>query len=101
MKLPYRRQFLHLAAGATALPAMFIARHYVDAGGLMSYGVDFPAMFRKAADYAARILKGSKPADLPLELAEKIQLVVNLKTAKLIGIDIPTSILLRADEVIE
>jgi putative tryptophan/tyrosine transport system substrate-binding protein len=86
---------------AHRLPTMFIVRHYVVAGGLMSYGVDFPAMFRKAADYAARILKGSKPADLPLELAEKFQFVVNLKTAKLIGVDIPTSILLRADEVIE
>ena len=67
----------------------------------MSYAVDFTAMWGKAADYAARILKGSKPADLPIELAEKIQLIVNLKTAKLIGIDIPTSILLRANEVIE
>ena len=86
---------------AHRLPTMFRARHYVDAGGLMSYAVDFTAMWGKAADYAARILKGSKPADLPVELAEKIQLVVNLKTAKLIGIDIPTSILLRADEVIE
>jgi putative tryptophan/tyrosine transport system substrate-binding protein len=86
---------------AHRLPTMFRARFYVDAGGLMSYAVDFTAMFRKTADYAARILKGSKPADLPVELAEKIQFVVNLKTAKLIGIDIPTSILLRADEVIE
>jgi putative tryptophan/tyrosine transport system substrate-binding protein len=86
---------------AHRLPTMFLARFYVDAGGLMSYGVDFPVMFRKAADYVVRILKGAKPADLPLELAEKIHLVVNLKTAKLIGIDIPTSILLRADEVIE
>jgi putative ABC transport system substrate-binding protein len=86
---------------AHRLPTMFRARFYVDAGGLMSYAVDFAVMFRKTADYAARILKGSKPADLPVELAEKIQFVVNLKTAKLIGIDIPTSILLRADEVIE
>jgi putative tryptophan/tyrosine transport system substrate-binding protein len=86
---------------AHRLPTMFRARFYVDAGGLMSYAVDFTAAFRKTADYAARILKGSKPADLPVELAEKFQFVVNLKTAKLIGIDIPTSILLRADEVIE
>ena len=83
------------------LPTMFIAKYYVEAGGLMSYGVDFTAMFRKMADYVARILKGSKPADLPVELGEKIQLVVNLKTAKLIGIDIPTGILVRANEVIE
>ena len=83
------------------LPTMFIAKHYVIAGGLMSYGVDFVPMWRRAADYAARILKGAKPADLPVEQATKFEMVVNLKTAKEIGIELPTSILLRADEVIE
>jgi putative ABC transport system substrate-binding protein len=67
----------------------------------MSYGVDFPSMFRKAADYVARILKGAKPADLPVELATKFETVVNLKTARAIGVELPTSILLRADKVIE
>jgi len=83
------------------LPTMFIARNYVRAGGLMSYGVDFVLMYRRAADYVAKILKGTKPADLPVEQATKFELVVNLKTAKAIGIELPTAILLRVDEVIE
>jgi putative tryptophan/tyrosine transport system substrate-binding protein len=83
------------------LPAMYTFRHYVDAGGLMSYGVDFATMFRRAADYVGRILKGANPADLPVEQATKFEMVVNLKTAKTMGIELPTSILLRADEVIE
>jgi putative ABC transport system substrate-binding protein len=86
---------------AHRLPSMFTFRHYVEAGGLMSYGVDFPQMFRKTADYVARILKGAKPADLPIEQAAKFETVVNLKTAKAIGVELPTSILLRADRVIE
>jgi putative ABC transport system substrate-binding protein len=83
------------------LPTIYVVRHYVDVGGLMSYGVDFPTMFRKAGNYVGRILKGAKPADLPVELATKFETVVNLKTAKAIGIELPTSILLRADDVIE
>lgn len=83
------------------LPTMFTFRHYTEAGGLISYGVNFPAMFRKVGDYAARILKGTKPADLPVEQAAVFETVVNLKTAKAIGVDLPTSILLRADKVIE
>ena len=83
------------------LPTMFIVKEYVRAGGLMSYGVDFVLMYRRAADYVAKILKGTKPADLPVEQATKFELVVNLKTAKAIGIELPTAILLRADEVIE
>jgi putative ABC transport system substrate-binding protein len=83
------------------LPTMFIVSIYVKAGGLMSYGADFPLMHRRAADQAAKILKGEKAADLPVELADKFDMVVNLKTAKAIGIELPTSILLRADEVIE
>ena len=83
------------------LPIMFIAKHYVEAGGLISYGADFSVMYRKAADYVAKILKGEKPADLPVEQATKFELVVNLKTAKTIGIKLPESILLRADQLIE
>jgi putative ABC transport system substrate-binding protein len=83
------------------MPMMFLNRFWVESGGLMSYGVDFVAMYRKLADYVVKILKGAKPADLPVELAEKIELVINLKTAKAIGVEIPTGVLVRADEVIE
>jgi putative ABC transport system substrate-binding protein len=83
------------------LPTMFIFKGYVQAGGLISYGIDPSANFRQVGRYVAKILNGTKPADLPVEQAAKFELVVNLKTAKAIGIDLSTSILLRADEVIE
>ncbi|MFZ0029239.1 MAG: ABC transporter substrate-binding protein [Pseudolabrys sp.] len=83
------------------LPTMFTFKHYVDGGGLMSYGVEFPTMWRRTADYVARILKGAKPADLPIEQPTKFELIVNLKTAKALGVTIPNGILLAADEVIE
>jgi ABC-type uncharacterized transport system substrate-binding protein len=86
---------------AHRLPCMYIFKGWAEVGGLMSYGVEFPRMYRQAADYVARILKGAKPADLPVEQPSKFELVVNLKTAKAIGIEFPTGILLRADEVIE
>jgi putative ABC transport system substrate-binding protein len=80
---------------------MFIVKHWAQAGGLMAYGANFLVMFRRAADYAAKIVSGTKAADLPVEQATKFELVVNLKAAKAIGIELPTAILLRADEVIE
>ena len=83
------------------LPAMFIFRGYADAGGLLSYGADFKAMFRQCATYIIKILQGIKPSDLPVELPNKFEMVLNLKTARQIGVEIPPSILLRADEVIE
>jgi putative ABC transport system substrate-binding protein len=83
------------------LPHIHILRHYVDAGGLMSYGVDFVPMMRRAASFVAKILRGVKPADLPVEQVVQFEFVVNLKTAKAMGVTLPTSILLRADEVIE
>jgi putative ABC transport system substrate-binding protein len=83
------------------LPSMFIFRHYVELGGLMSYGVDNFYMWRRAASYVAKILRGARPGDLPIERAENFEFAVNLKTAKAIGVTLPTSILLRADEVIE
>jgi len=98
--LPQRNRIAELA-NAHRLPSMFIAKHWVEAGGLMAYGADFPPMYRRATDYVAKILKGAKPADLPVEQATKFELIVNLRTAKAIGIELPTGVLLRADEVIE
>jgi putative ABC transport system substrate-binding protein len=83
------------------LPTMFIFKSYAQAGGLISYGVDPPAIFRQLGFYVSKILKGAKPADLPVEQATKFELVVNLKTAKAIGVDLSMAIKLRADEVIE
>jgi putative ABC transport system substrate-binding protein len=83
------------------LPAMFIVKSYVEAGGLMSYGVDFAPLMRRAGSFVAKILRGAKPADLPVEQASHFEFVLNLKTAKAMGITLPTATLLRADEVIE
>jgi putative ABC transport system substrate-binding protein len=83
------------------LPTMFWTREMVEAGGLMSYGQDIGEHFHRAATYVDKILRGAKPADLPVELATKIELVVNLKTAKAIGLTIPQNLLFRADKVIE
>ena len=83
------------------LPHIHTLRTYVDAGGLMSYGVDFSPMLRRAASYVAKILHGAKPADLPVEQVSTFEFVVNLKTAKAMGVTLPTSILLRANRVIE
>ena len=83
------------------LPTMFIFKSYAQAGGLISYGVDPPAIFRQLGFYVTKILNGAKPADLPVEQAVKFELVINLKTAKAIGVELSTAIQLRADEVIE
>jgi putative ABC transport system substrate-binding protein len=80
---------------------MFIFKTYAEAGGLLSYGTDYIAMHRQAAIQVVKILRGIKPADIPIEQPNRFEFVVNLKTAKAIGIELPTSILLRADEVIE
>ena len=88
-------------AFAARLPTMHGAREQVEAGGLMSYGVNFPDMFRRVADYVDKILRGAKPGDIPVEQATKFDLVVNLVTAKAIGIEVPSLLLARADEVIE
>ena len=89
-----------LALGAR-LPTMYVVREYVEAGGLMSYGPNFPDLFRRAADYVDKILRGAKPADLPVEQPTKFDLVINLKTAKALGLDVSPSLPPRADEVIE
>ena len=96
----YRDRVIKLAA-RYKLPAVYDNRLYVAAGGLISYGPDFPDQFRGAAGYVDRILKGKKPADLPVEAPTKYELVVNLKTAKALGLAVPQSILARGDEVIE
>lgn len=89
------------AASAERIPTMFGFREFVDAGGLMSYGPNFPDLFSRAAEFVDRILRGAKPADMPVELPVKFDLIVNLRVAKAIGITIPESFLVRVDEVIE
>ena len=89
-----------LAVGAR-LPTMHGTRDMVEAGGLMSYGPNFPNQFRRAADYVDKILRGAKPADIPVEQPTKFDLVINLTTAKALGLDVPPALLARADEVIE
>ncbi len=92
-------RFLDFAA-KRRLPAMYAWREFVEAGGLMAYGPSIASNYRRAATYVDKILKGAKPADLPVEQPMRFELVINLKTAKALGLTIPQSILFRADEVI-
>ena len=96
----HRALISKLAAGHR-LPAIYPARAFATDGGLISYGTDTVDQYRRAAGYVDRILKGEKPADLPVQNPTKYELVINLKTAKALGIEVPTAILVRADEVIE
>jgi putative ABC transport system substrate-binding protein len=100
MFLRERRQIATLATAAR-LPTMYGLREHIEDGGLMSYGINLRESFRRAATYVDKLLKGAKPGDLPVELPTKLELVINLRTAKALGITIPPSIMVLADEVIE
>ena len=96
----YRDLIIALAA-RHKLPAIYVDRSYAAAGGLLTYGPDYPDQYRRAATYVDRILKGEAPGDLPIQAPTKYELVINLKTAKALGLEVPPSLLARADELIE
>jgi len=87
-------------AGKYRLPAIYVQKEFADEGGLMSYGADFEDLYRRAAVYVDKILKGAKPAELPVQQATKFEFIINLKAAKLIGLIIPIDLLAKADRVI-
>jgi putative tryptophan/tyrosine transport system substrate-binding protein len=92
---------ISILAAAARLPTIFGTREYVEAGGLVSYGTNVPDLFRRAGEFVDKILRGTRPSDIPVEQPTKFDLVINLTTAKALGLDLPPSLLARADEVIE
>jgi putative tryptophan/tyrosine transport system substrate-binding protein len=100
MATVYRKQIVTLAA-QTNLPAIYFQRFFVTEGGLMSYGPDFIQQYRQAAGYVDRVLRGEKPADLPVQAPTKYELTINLKVAKALALSVPQTLLATADEVIE
>ena len=96
-----KRFSINTLANTARLPTMYVTRDFVEGGGLMSYGPSFSDLFRRAADLVDKVLRGTKPPDIPVEQPTKFDLIVNLTTARALGIEIPPSLLARADEVIE
>jgi putative tryptophan/tyrosine transport system substrate-binding protein len=92
---------INALALAARLPTMFYAREYIEGGGFISYGPNVPELFRRSADFVDKILRGTKAGDIPVEQPTRLELIVNLKTAKTLGLDVPPMLLARADEVIE
>ena len=91
----------HTLAMGARLPAIYNAREHVEAGGLVSYGPNFLDLYRRAADFVDRVFRGTKPGDIPVEQPTKFELAINLTTAKALGLEVPPTLLARADEVIE
>jgi putative ABC transport system substrate-binding protein len=100
-RIRFHRDLIVKLAARHKLPAVYYDRVFVDSGGLISYGPDYVDQFRRAADYVDRVLKGEKPADLPVQAPTKYETILNLKTAKVLGIEVPATLLARADKVIE
>jgi len=95
------RSFIAQSAAGHGLPAIYVSKEYIDAGGLIAYGPSYPDLYRRAAIYVDKILRGASPSSLPVEQPTKFELIINLKAARAIGLQVPMTLMVRADEVIE